>query len=119
MGVGTAGTGVLGRGLVMGAWYVLSDKGASFGWSILACAGFRRSGCFFPDVILFFLACNTWMYLLSSASSKLSVPQSEPSTSSSSLIGSKWEKRLELFSFMGPKLWTSRKFAEKFSWTVS
>ena len=58
-----------------------------FGWSILGGTGFGRSTCFFPDAISFFLACNTSMYLPSSASS---------------LIDSRWAKRLEFSSFEEP-----------------
>jgi len=95
-----AGTGVLGKGLVRGAWYVFSAGGASFSQSILAGAGFGRPSCFFPDAISLFLACNTSMYLFSSASFRFSFPQRKPRTSSSSLIDSKWAKR-HVFFFHG------------------
>src|SRR5882724_10555145 len=60
-GVGalTGGAGVFGRGLVEGVWYVLSAKNTSFSWSILGKTGIGRFFGFFPDTILFFLACNT------------------------------------------------------------
>ena len=109
MGAGTSGTGVFGRGLAegtstLGAEYVFSAEVMSFSHSTLDGAGFGRSSFSFPNAISFFLACNTSMYLLSSASSGFSVPLRELSTSSSLLIGSKWAKRLEISSFVGPQL---------------